>query len=155
MNKIFLLLAGIGLMSCAASRSVAPLEINNNPIAVSQTDDTEVEPVRVKLKIHDKAVTLLNQIFNTDAANKNTVLIINNESDCDFTMNILGDKTYTLPVAAKKTESIVVEQGEYVMRSDVCKSPYLAKKTLSENTQVSIKYSVVKTPAPENLATIQ
>ena len=155
MNKIFLLLAGIGLMSCAASKSVAPLEINNNPMAVSQTDDTEVEPVRVKLKIHDKAVTLLNQIFSTDAANKNTVLIINNESDCDFTMNILGDKTYTLPVAAKKTESIVVEQGEYVMRSDVCKSPYLAKKTLSENTQVSIKYSVVKTQAPENLATIQ
>lgn len=155
MNKSLLLLVGICLMSCATGRSVAPLEVKNDQVAISETYDAEVEPVSIKLKIHDKAVTLLNQIFNTDAANKNMVLIINNESDCDFTMNILGDKTYTLPVAAKKTESIVVAQGEYVMRSDVCKSPYLAKKILSENTQVSIKYSVVKTQAPENLATIQ
>lgn len=156
MNKIFLLLVGICLMSCATSKSVSPLIVTNNSVAAIEIDDNiEVEPVKVKLKIHDKAVTLLNQLFNTDAANKNMVLIISNESDCDFTMNIVGDQSYTLPVAAKKMESIVVEQGEYVMRSDVCQSQYLSKKTLSENTQVSIKYSVVKTPAAENLATIQ
>ncbi len=156
MNKIFLLLLGICLMSCATSKSVSPMVVANNSVAVLEIDDNiEVEPVNVKLKIHDRAVTLLNQLFNTDAANKNMVLIINNESDCDFTMNILGDKTYTLPVAAKKTESIVVAQGEYVMRSDVCKSQYLSRKTFSENTQVSIKYSVVTTPAEENLAIIQ
>jgi len=155
MNKIFLLFVGICLVSCATSKSASPLAVTNNSMAVIEIEDIEVEPVQVKLKIHDKAVTLLNQLFNTDAANKNTVLIINNESDCDFTMNILGDRSYTLPVAARKTESIVVAQGEYVMRSNVCKSPYMAKKTISENTQVIIKYSVVKVPAEENLAIIQ
>lgn len=111
-----------------------------------------LEPV--KPKTEDKAVVLLNQLFNSDEANKKTVLVINNVSDCDFTMMILGGKSYTVPVAAKKTESIVVDQGEYVMRSEVCQSPYLAKKTLSENTQVSIKYSVVKSPEKE-IAAIQ
>ena len=156
MNKIFLLLVGICLMSCSTSKSVSPMIVTNGSVATIEIDNNiEVEPVQLKLKIHDRAAALLNQLFNTDAANKNMVLIINNESDCDFTMNILGDKSYSLPVAAKKTESIVLEQGEYVMRSEVCKSPYLAKKTLSENTQVSIKYSVVKKPAVGNLATIQ
>jgi len=153
MNKFFLLFFVFYLVSCTTSKSVSPLVLANNSIAVLETDNIEMEPVKVKLKIHDKAVMLLNQLFNSDAANKNMVLIINNESECDFTMNILGNRSYTLPVAAKKTESIVVEQGEYVMRSDVCKSPYLARKTLSENTQVSIKYSVVKSPE-DNLAVV-
>lgn len=156
MNKIFLPLVCICLMSCSASKSVSPLVVTNNSVAKIEIDSNlEVEPVKVRLKIHDKAVTLLNQLFNSDEANKNMVLIINNESDCDFTMNIVGEKSYSLPVAAKKTESVVVERGEYIMRSEVCKSSYLAKKTLSENTQVSIKYSVVKVPAEEKLATNQ
>lgn len=153
MNKFFLLFFVFYLVSCTTSKSVSPLVLANNSMAVLETDNIEMEPVKVKLKIHDKAVMLLNQLFNSDAANKNMVLIINNESECDFTMNILGNRSYTLPVAAKKTESIVVEQGEYVMRSDVCKSPYLARKILSENTQVSIKYSVVKSPE-DNLAVV-
>lgn len=153
MNKFFLLFFVFYLVSCATGKSVSPLVFSGNSVVILETDNVEIEPVKLKLKIHDKAVVLLNQLFNTDAANKNMVLIINNESECDFTMNILGNRSYTLPVAAKKTESIVVEQGEYVMRSDVCKSPYLARKTLSENTQVSIKYSVVKSPE-DNLAVV-
>lgn len=101
-------------------------------------------PQHSEIKTENKTVTLLNQLFNSDLANKNTVLIINNESDCDFTMTILGGKTYTIPVAAKSTESIVVEQGEYVMRSEVCRSAYFAKKTLIENTQVNIRYSIAQ-----------
>lgn len=153
MNKFFLLFFVFYLVSCAAGKSVSPLVFSGNSVIILETDNVEIEPVKLKLKIHDKAVVLLNQLFNTDAANKNMVLIINNESECDFTMNILGNRSYILPVAAKKTESIVVEQGEYVMRSDVCKSPYLARKTLSENTQVSIKYSVVKSQG-DNLAVV-
>ena len=152
MNKIFFVFFSVCLMSCATSKSVSPLFGGKNASMILETNNLNLEPI--KPKTEDKAVVLLNQLFNSDEANKKMVLIINNESDCDFTMMILGGKSYTVPVAAKKTESIVVDQGEYVMRSEVCKSPYLARKTLSENTQVSIKYSVVK--SPENgLAGIQ
>lgn len=155
MNKYFFLFFAFCLISCGTSKTVTPLSVSATPSVQQGANDMELEPVKVKLKIQDKAVTLLNQLFNTDESNKHMVLIINNESDCDFTMNILGGKSYTVPVAAKKTESIVVEQGDYVMRSEVCKSPYLARKTLSENTQVSIKYSVVKKQDDSNLAVIQ
>ncbi len=140
-------------MSCATSNSVSPSLVGQNSTILLETNDPEIEPV--KIKIQDKAAILLNQLFNTDVANKNMVLVINNDSDCDFTMNILGNKSYTVSVAAKKTESIVVERGEYVMRSDVCKTPYLARKTLLENTQVSIKYSVVKSSENNTMAIIQ
>jgi len=153
MNRFFVLFFGMSLVSCASSNAVSPLFGGKNATVILETNnDMPLEPV--KPKTEDKAVVLLNQLFNSDEANKKTVLVINNESDCDFTMMILGGKSYTVPVAAKKTESIVVDQGEYVMRSEVCQSPYLAKKTLSENTQVSIKYSVVKSPEKE-IAAIQ
>lgn len=148
MNRFFVLFFGISLMSCASSNAVSPLFGEKNAtVILENNNDIPLEPV--KPKIDDKAVVLLNQLFNSDEANKKTVLVINNESDCDFTMMILGGKSYTVPVAAKKAESIVVDQGEYVMRSEVCQTPYLAKKTLWENTQVSIKYSVVKSPEKE------
>ena len=153
MNRFFVLFFGISLLSCASSNAISPLVGGKNATMILESNDNmQLEPV--KPKTEDKAVVLLNQLFNSDEANKKMVLVINNESDCDFTMMILGGKSYTVPVAAKKTESIVVDQGEYVMRSEVCQSPYLTKKTLSENTQVSIKYSVVKGPEKE-IADIQ
>ncbi|WP_379968825.1 DUF6759 domain-containing protein [Epilithonimonas sp. UC225_85] len=142
MNRFFLFFLGICLVSCASSNSVSPLLGGKDSTVLLNTDVIVEKP---QLKIEDKAVTLLNQLFNTDAANKNMVLIINNDSDCDFIMTISGGKTYSVPVASKKTESIVVEQGEYVMRSEVCQSTYLARKTLAENTQLNIKYSLVTT----------
>lgn len=147
MNRIFLVFVGACFMSCASSRSASPLFGGKNAAVILETNEPKPEPI--KPKIEDKAVVLLNQLFNSDQANKQTVLVINNESDCDFTMNIVGGRTYSVPVGSKKTESIVVDQGEYVMRSEVCKSTYFAKKTLSENTQVSIKYSLVKAPSDD------
>ena len=152
MNKIFLLFLACGLMSCASSNALSFIGEKNASV-ILENHPLQAEPE--KQKKDDKTVVLLNQLFNSDAANKNTVLVINNESDCDFVMHILGGKSYALPVGSKKTESIVVEKGAYVMKSDVCKAPYQAHKTLSDNTQVNIKYSVVKNPESDKLAIIQ
>jgi hypothetical protein len=141
MNKICLLFAAACFISCGSSKVVSPLLDGKQSAVLLDTNDLKTEPE--KSKKEDKTVVLLNQLFNSDATNKKTVLLISNESDCDFIMNILGGKSYTVPVAARKTESIVVDQGEYVMKSEVCKSPYLAHKTLQENTQVNIKYTMV------------
>lgn len=141
MNKIFFLVLATCFISCASGNSVSTIFAKQEMTVSLETDHLKM-PQRSDIKTENKTVTLLNQLFNSDLANKNTVLIINNDSDCDFTMMILGGKSYTVPVAARKMESIVVEQGEYVMRSEVCRSPYLAKKNLIENTQVNIKYSI-------------
>lgn len=101
MNRFFVLFFGISLVSCASSNAVSPLfGVKNATVILETNNDMPLEPV--KPKTEDKAVVLLNQLFNSDEANKKTVLVINNESDCDFTMMILGGKSYTVPVAAKK-----------------------------------------------------
>jgi uncharacterized protein YbbC (DUF1343 family) len=147
MNRLILLILGGCLTSCATS-SVSPI-LRKNP-EVSMGMD-QIKPSQPKLNIEDKAVNLLNQLFNSDTSNKNMVLIINNDSDCDFTMNITGVKNYSIPVSSKKAESIILEQGDYEMTSEVCKGTYYkTKKTLTENTQLNIKYTFVKNnPVPE------
>ena len=149
MNKLFLLLiGGCFLTSCATSTNISPIFVGRNSNLVLETD--QLKPAPAKLSFEDKAVSLLNQLFNTDSSNKNMILVISNESDCDFTMDILGNNHYTLPVGAKKTESIVVEQGVYEMKSQVCNSYYKVNKTFSQNTQLNIKYSVVQNVNPQN-----
>lgn len=157
MNKIFLLLIGsCFLTSCATNNAmVSPVFVGKNTNVVLETDLLKQTPK--KLNLEEKAVTLLNQLFNTDESNKNMVLVISNESDCDFTMDISGNNHYSLPVAARKSESIVVERGEYEMKSQVCQSHYKVYKTFSENTQLSIKYTVINTStvSNNNVATLQ
>lgn len=148
MNKLFLLFVGSCFLTSCATSSVTPIVVNNDSNVILSTN--HLKSVPVKFSIEQKAVRLLNQLFNTDASNKSMVLIINNDSDCDFTMNIDGDNRYILPVAARKSESIVVERGQYQMTSQVCQSHYKSFKTLSENTEVSIKYTLVSTPTPNS-----
>ena len=144
MNKsFFILAAACFLSSCATSSSLSPVNGKANKNVVLDTD--YLKSIHKKLTIEDKAVNLLNQLFNTDDANNRMVLVISNDSDCDFTMDILGNSHYTLPVAARKTESIIVERGGYEMKSQVCQGQYKVYKTFSENTQLSIQYSVVTT----------
>mgnify|MGYP003601320969 CR=1 FL=1 len=152
MNRIFLVLLSVCLVSCATTKSAAPLLGATKSSVSMEPEETAPEPeqVKPKAKAPEKAVVLLNQLFNTDDANKHTALIINNDSDCDFIMTVQGGKSYSIPVSAKKTESIVVEKGDYVLRSDVCNTTYLARKSLSDNTQVNIKFAVVKTTANAN-----
>jgi len=138
------LLASCFLFSCATNNSLlSPVNGKANKNVV--IDSNYLKSIPKKLTIEDRAVNLLNQLFNTDDANNKMVLVISNESDCDFTMDIAGNSHYTLPVAARKTESIIVERGGYEMKSQVCQGQYKVYKTFSENTQLSIKYSVVTT----------
>jgi len=146
MNKLILLILGGCLTSCATS-SISPILRKDSEVSLEMD---QFKPSQPKLNIEDKAVSMLNQLFNSDESNKSMVLIINNDSDCDFTMNIAGAKNYSVPVGSKKAESIILEQGDYEMTSEVCKGTYYkTKKTFIENTQLNIKYNFVKNePAP-------
>lgn len=139
-NRLIAILGFLSLTSCSVRNEVSPVYAANDPAVILRAEKRRSMPKTIE----DKAVSPLNQLFNTDAANADMVLMIRNESDCDFTMHIVGPHSYKIPVAAKKTESIVVEQGNYEMRSEVCKSPYYTHKTFSENTLLSIRYTVVK-----------
>jgi hypothetical protein len=151
MNKFLLFSLAVSLTSCATS-SVSPVFVSNNSNVILASDPVKLP---VKLSVEQKAVMLLNQLFNTDPSNEKMILMVSNDSDCDFTMSITGKNNYILPVAAKNTESIVLERGGYEMKSEVCKTPYKSFKVLSDNTNLSIKHTVVKTDENSAMAVIQ
>lgn len=141
MNKrLFAILGFLSLTSCAVSNVVSPLQASRDSSVILRAEKRRSMPKTIE----DKAINLLNQLFNTDAANTDMVLMIRNDSDCDFTMHITGSHSYNIPIASKKTESIVLEQGSYDMSSEVCKSPYHVSKTFYENTLLSISYNMIK-----------
>lgn len=141
MNKTFYTLTVFCLFSCAAVDTTPVTKVETKDvISLGQESKTDVEGNIEE----DNAVVLLNQIFNSDEENKKLVLIINNDSNCDFVMSVVGEKSYTIPVAANKAETMVVEKGDYVLRSMVCEAQYWSKKTFSENAQVSVKYTAPK-----------
>lgn len=143
MCKAYLLiLSSFFLTSCASSVIPEPVIVKSNSDLILKTDSIKSAPAKIALE--NQALTILNQLFNTDVANNKMVLMISNESDCDFVMNIAGTKSYSLPVAANKTESIVLEQGEYQMTSEVCNTSYRAFKNFFQNTQLSIRHRVIK-----------
>ncbi len=155
-KKSFIILGAAYLLSsCAANHSLSHISGKVNQNVVLETDYLKSMPK--KFTLEQRAVNLLNQLFNTDASNNNMVLIIKNDSDCDFTMEISGSSRYTLPVAARKTESIIVQKGDYEIKSQVCLSQYKVYKTFSENTELSIKYKEVTTVTTNTdmVATIQ
>lgn len=140
MNKFLLFSFIISLASCS-TRSVSPVFVGNNSNVILASDPVKLPK---SLAVEQKAVMLLNQLFNTDSSNEKMILMISNESDCDFTLNITGRSNYILPVAAKHTESIVLDRGGYEVKSEVCKTPYKTFKVFLDNTNLSIKHTNVK-----------
>ena len=153
MNRIFsFLIFSFSVCSLSAQtflpRSTAGLAGSSSDVSQPQADLPK-EPK------DNLAIRTLNQLFNSDESNKNKILIINNDSDCDFTMNISGHENYIIPVAAGKTESIILKEGEYVLRSEICQSAYLSKKIISENMQVNIRHKIVTTPETPALSALE
>ena len=140
MNKFLFFLFIISLASCS-TRSVSPVFVGNNSNVILASDPVKLPK---SLAVEQKAVMLLNQLFNTDPSNEKMILMISNESDCDFTLNITGRSNYILPVAAKHSESIVLDRGGYEVKSEVCKTPYKTFKVFLDNTNLSIKHTIVK-----------
>ena len=79
MNKFLLFSLVISLTSCA-TRSVSPVFVDHNSNIIFSSDPVKVPK---RLAVEQKAVMLLNQLFNTDSSNEKIILVISNDSDCD------------------------------------------------------------------------
>ncbi len=140
MNRSLISVAVASLLSCAShtalpvtGRAKKNLILNTTPVA------NYWKPLDTK----QRTVALLNQLFNSDISSRSMILMINNHSECDMVLDIFGSKTYSLPISAKKSESIILEHGNYQLNSQVCESPYRTFRTFTENTQLNIKYQYI------------
>lgn len=133
-------LAAASLLSCASS-TVMPVAGSGKKEVI--LNSSHMANYRKPLDLRDRTVALLNQLFNSDISNRNMILIINNHSECDLVMDVFGSRTYSLPISAKHSESIILEHGNYQLNSQVCEAPYKTFRTFTENTQLNIKYQYI------------
>lgn len=84
----------------------------------------------------DKTVKLLNQLFNEDVSNREAILLLQNNSDCNMILRIEGEKFYNLAVPSHGENSVVIAKGSYQLRSNVCDAKYVSAKTIQKSTLV-------------------
>ena len=91
----------------------------------------------------DKTVKILNQLFNNDVSNKEAILLLQNNSDCNMIVRLQGKDFYNLAVPAHGENSIVLKKGEYVLKSNVCDIQYSSVKRIEKSTLVILNGPVV------------
>ncbi len=92
----------------------------------------------------EKTVKLLNQLFDNDVSNKEAILMVQNNSDCNMIMRISGDRYYNLAVPARGENSIVLQKGKYILFSNLCDEQYVAEKEVRKHVMVVLNDPVVK-----------
>lgn len=86
----------------------------------------------------DKTVHLLNKMFDQDLSNKEAILLVKNNSDCNLIIRILGNKLYNLPIPAGAETFIVIDKGFYKLTGNVCNAPYASQKEIKNNIFITI-----------------
>ena len=87
-----------------------------------------------------KTAKILNSLFDNDPSSKETIVMIDNKSDCNIIMRIegVGNTKYRLAIPSKNSNSIVIEKGDYLFTSLVCGAQYASQKTLQKSIMVSL-----------------
>lgn len=116
---------------------------------MKQRENAEAEEFRKLLsespeKHQQKTVNLLNQLFDNDITNKEAILLMKNNSDCNMIVRIQGKQFYNLAVPARGENFLVVEKGSYQINSNVCDAKYNAAKSIEKNMLIAVTRSVSK-----------
>lgn len=95
-----------------------------------------VSPIEHK----NKTVQILNSLFNSDPASTESIVLVENKSDCNMIMRIegVGNTKYRLAIPSQGEGSIVVQKGSYLFSSIVCGAQYASQKTLQKAIVVSL-----------------
>lgn len=89
-------------------------------------------------KHNQRTLNLLNQLFDNDPTNSKTIVLVQNNSDCNLVVKIEGKQFYQLPIPAKGENTIVIEKGEYLFSGTLCGALYRSKKTVHKNLIISL-----------------
>lgn len=131
-----------------------PTVINPNRIKQVQlniaenTSTTDLEGLEFQRLItadskKDKAVQLLNQLFDNDESNNQAILLVQNNSDCNMVLKIEGKDFYNLAIPSRSENSLVLKKGQYSLKANVCDIPYQSGKSIANNTIVTLTKTAV------------
>lgn len=88
----------------------------------------------------NKTVKILNSLFDNDLQSKESIVLIENKSDCNMIVRIegIGNFKYRLAIPSRAENSIVVQKGDYLFSSKVCGAQYASQKTVQKAIMVSL-----------------
>lgn len=128
-----------------------PIRLKND-IYLNEEDEFKKLMVESSPNHKQKTVNLLNTLFNEDPGEAKAVLLIRNRSKCNIVMRVDGIvEKYNLPIPAVGENFIVIDKGDYFLKSNVCGTAYSSKKKLLKGIIVDlnlIKDSDLKTKLP-------
>ncbi|AYZ14003.1 DUF6759 domain-containing protein [Chryseobacterium arthrosphaerae] len=80
----------------------------------------------------NRTVKILNSLFDNDPNAKESIVMIQNKSDCNIIVRMegVGTTKYRLAVPAHGDGSIVIQKGQYLFTSLVCGAQYASQKTI-------------------------
>lgn len=88
----------------------------------------------------NKTVKILNSLFDNDPNSKESIVLIENKSDCNMIVRIegIGNFKYRLAIPSRAESSVVVQKGDYLFTSKVCGAQYASQKTVQKAIMVSL-----------------
>lgn len=107
--------------------------------------DTEADEFAMLLSVNpiehkNNTVKILNSLFDNDPNSKESIVMIENKSDCNMIMRIegVGNIKYRLAVPGRAQNTVVVAKGDYLFSSIVCGAQYASQKTVQKAIMVSL-----------------
>jgi hypothetical protein len=107
--------------------------------------DTEAEEFSLLMSVSpmehkNNTVKILNSLFDNDPNSKESIVMIENKSDCNMIMRMegVGNTKYRLAIPPKADNTIVIAKGDYLFSSLVCGAQYASQKTVQKAVIVSL-----------------
>ena len=125
--------------------------VPNNAKTFGSFVDNEEEEFKMLLSVSpiehkNNTVKILNSLFDNNPESKESIVMIENKSDCNLIMRIegVGNAKYRLAVPAHAQNTIVVPKGDYLFSSLVCGAQYASQKTIQKAIMVALGDSPAK-----------
>ncbi|SEV85703.1 hypothetical protein SAMN05421765_0794 [Kaistella antarctica] len=114
--------------------------VKSSTLGAAEQEEFKMLMTQSAAEHKNKTVNILNSLFDNDPNSKESIVLIENKSDCNMIVRIegVGRSMYRLPVASKTENSIVVAKGNYLFSSNVCGAQYASQKSVHKAIMVSL-----------------
>ncbi|MFC6269324.1 DUF6759 domain-containing protein [Frigoriflavimonas asaccharolytica] len=115
-----------------------PKNFSKNPTSSESEEFKKLMTENTSSEHQKKTVKLLNAMFDQDITSKETILMIQNKSDCNMILRIEGNSFYNLAIPSKGENTLVLPKGDYKLSSNVCDVKYVSTKKINKNMMVTL-----------------
>lgn len=113
---------------------------NSATLNTSEQEEFKILMTQTSAEHRNRTVNILNSLFDNDPNSKESIVMIENKSDCNMIVRIegVGSANYRLAVPSRAENSIVVPKGNYMFSSNVCGAQYASQKSVQKAIMVSL-----------------